>query len=67
RTALPGVLAVEMEGAAVAQVCFEFGVPFAVMRTISDSADEAAPIDFVRFVERIASPYAYGILQGLLK
>jgi adenosylhomocysteine nucleosidase len=61
--ALPGLLAVEMEGAAVAQVCSDFGVPFAVMRTISDGADESAPVDFMRFVDGVASRYAFGILR----
>lgn len=60
--ALPGLLAVEMEGAAVAQVCFEMGVPFAVMRTISDNANEAAATDFMRFVSVVASRYAFQIV-----
>jgi adenosylhomocysteine nucleosidase len=63
--ALPGLLAVEMEGAAVAQVCFEFGVPFAVIRTISDGANENAPTDFIQFVNRVASRYAFGIVKRL--
>jgi adenosylhomocysteine nucleosidase len=62
-SALPGLLAVEMEGAAVAQVCADFGVPFAVMRTISDGADESAPVDFMRFVDSVASRYAFGIIR----
>lgn len=62
-SALPDLLAVEMEGAAVAQVCFEFGVPFAVIRTISDGADEDAPVDFMQFIQRVASPYAFGIVR----
>ncbi len=56
---LPGLLAVEMEGAAVAQVCFELGVPFAVIRTISDNANEEAATDFMRFVKTVAAKYAY--------
>ncbi len=61
--ALPGLLAVEMEGAAVAQVCFELGVPFAVIRTISDNANEEAAHDFMRFVKAVASRYAFHIVM----
>ena len=59
----PGLLAVEMEGAAVAQVCFELGVPFAVIRTISDNANEAAATDFLQFVKSVASHYAFHIIK----
>lgn len=65
KLALPEVLAVEMEGAAVAQVCFEFGIPFAVVRTISDKANENASIDFNRFLERVAQRYAFNIVQRI--
>lgn len=65
RQAFPQLLAVEMEGAAVAQVCFEFGVPFAVIRTISDGANESAPHDFMQFIERVASRYSFGIVRRL--
>ena len=61
--ALPAALAVEMEGAAVAQVCADYGVPFAAMRTISDRADDDAHADFVKFVERVASRYSAAILD----
>ncbi|MGK5044541.1 5'-methylthioadenosine/adenosylhomocysteine nucleosidase [Janthinobacterium sp. GB4P2] len=62
---IPDLLAVEMEGAAVAQVCFELGVPFTVMRTISDNANEEAAIDFMRFVQTVASPYAFTVIHKL--
>lgn len=62
RADLPDLLAVEMEGAAVAQVCHEFGLPFGVVRTISDDANEHAPVDFMRFVERVAARYTLGIV-----
>ncbi|MDP2450953.1 MAG: 5'-methylthioadenosine/adenosylhomocysteine nucleosidase [Polaromonas sp.] len=60
------VLAVEMEGAAVAQVCLDYGVPFAAMRTISDRADDSAHVDFSSFVEQVASQYARAIMERFL-
>ncbi len=59
-------LAVEMEGAAVAQVCFDYGVPFAAVRTISDRADDHAHVDFPTFVAEVASRYALSIIQNFM-
>jgi adenosylhomocysteine nucleosidase len=59
-------LAVEMEGAAVAQVCFDYGVPFAAVRTISDRADDQAHVDFPTFVTEVASGYALVIVRNLM-
>ena len=61
------VLAVEMEGAAVAQVCRDYGLPFAAVRTISDRADDSAHVDFAHFVRHVASRYADGIVHELLR
>lgn len=63
KNALPDTLAVEMEGAAVGQVCAEFNIPFAIARTISDTGDNTAPIDFLRFIKAVASPYAFHIVR----
>lgn len=63
---LPSVLCVEMEGAAVAQVCNDFTIPFLILRTISDTADDSAVVDFPVFLENIASEYAHYILKELL-
>ena len=63
------VLAVEMEGAAVAQVCLDYGVPFAAVRTVSDRADDSAHLDFPGFIEEVAGRYAREIIgrfMGLL-
>lgn len=66
RSLLPDALAVEMEGAAVAQVCHDFGRPFAVVRTISDRADDAAHGDFQRFVCDVAAPYSRDVVRAAL-
>ena len=66
RARVPSAACVEMEGAAVAQVAHEHGVPFAVVRTLSDAADAHAPLDFQRFVQRVASAYSLGVVRGLL-
>lgn len=63
---LPAALCVEMEGAAAAQVCHDYGVPFAAVRTISDRADDAAHIDFPAFVESVAGPRAIALIQRWL-
>jgi adenosylhomocysteine nucleosidase len=62
RQRLPNVECVEMEGAAVAQVCLEYSMPFGIVRTISDAADENAVHDFPRFSREIAGQYSLGIL-----
>ncbi|MFY3385856.1 5'-methylthioadenosine/adenosylhomocysteine nucleosidase [Paracidovorax sp. MALMAid1276] len=61
------VLAVEMEGAAVAQVCYDYGIPFAAVRTISDRADDAAHVDFPRFVQAVASRYAEQMVLAMMQ
>lgn len=66
RQALPDALAVEMEGAAIAQVCHDYGVPFAAVRTISDRADDLAHVDFPRFIRAVASGYSATIISRLL-
>lgn len=66
QTALPDALAVEMEGAAVAQVCHDYQIPFAAVRSISDRADDDAHIDFPQFIQTVASRYADAIMVRLL-
>lgn len=65
QAALPTILCVEMEGAAVAQVCFEHKVAFTIIRTISDAADEQSHIDFPRFIEEVSSKYSVCIIKQL--
>lgn len=64
---LPSVICVEMEGAAVAQVCFEYKIPFTIIRTISDAADEKAEFDFPSFIKNISSKYSLEIIKMYYK
>jgi adenosylhomocysteine nucleosidase len=59
-------LAVEMECAAVAQTCADYGVPFAAVRTISDRADDSSHVDFMHFIDTVASHYARDIVLKLI-
>lgn len=67
RQRMPELCCVEMEGAAVAQVCDEYAIPFAVVRTISDSADENSVQDFPRFAREIARHFSIGVLSRFLR
>jgi adenosylhomocysteine nucleosidase len=66
RADLPEALAVDMESAAVAQVCADFGAPLAVLRSISDRADDAAHVDFPRFLAEVAAPLAHAVVMAAL-
>ncbi|MGY6270569.1 5'-methylthioadenosine/adenosylhomocysteine nucleosidase [Achromobacter denitrificans] len=67
RHRLPQALCVEMEGGAMAQVCHEFGIPYAVLRVVSDRADHTAKADFTDFLVNVARVYTAGILAPLLR
>lgn len=60
---LPSVVCAEMEGAAVAQVCDDYGIPLIVVRVISDAADEEAHVSAVGFVNQHAGDYSLSILK----
>ncbi|KAB7708696.1 5'-methylthioadenosine/S-adenosylhomocysteine nucleosidase [Bacillus aerolatus] len=49
-----GLQAVEMEAAAIAQVAYQFGVPFVVIRSISDIAGKESGISFEQFLPKAA-------------
>ncbi len=68
RSKLPELVAVEMEAAAIAQVCFHFKTPFVVIRALSDIAGKESQISFQRFLETAAMHSArvvLGILENL--
>lgn len=56
----------EMEGAAVAQLCSRAGVPFVIIRSLSDSADGSAELDFRAFTV-LAAQRAKAVVLGMLE
>ena len=64
---LPSVVCAEMEGAAVAQVCDDYGIPVVVVRVISDSADEEAHLSATGFLNQHASEYSLSILKEYIQ
>lgn len=58
-----GAVACEMEGAAIGQACYINGVPFGVLRIISDSCGE---MDYLTFSD-IAAEKGKQIVLGFLK
>ena len=60
-----GGACVEMEGAAVAQVCAMNGLPFVVIRSMSDKADGSADVNFLEFT-KLASLRSSELVERLL-
>jgi len=63
-----GADAVEMEGAAVAQVCYQRGIGCLVIRSMSDKADESAAMDkqlFYTLAARNSASLVAGIIACL--
>ena len=59
-----GALCTEMEGAAIAHAAWRNGVPFVVIRAISDKADDSAEMDYPTF-EAIAAKRCAAVTQKL--
>ena len=67
--AITGAACTEMEGAAIAQAAYRNGVPFVIIRAISDKADNSADMDYPTF-ERIAAHRCAAVTRtfaGMLK
>ena len=61
---LTGALCTEMEGAAIAQTAYRNGVPFVILRAISDKADDSAEMDYPTF-ERLAAYRCASVTMSL--
>ena len=58
-------LCAEMEGGAIAQVCSNNGIPFLILRAISDKADGSATMDYPQF-SRMASIRSARLTEELI-
>ncbi len=56
----------EMEGAAIAQAAYRNGVPFVILRAISDKADDSAEMDYPTF-EAIAAKRCAEVVQEMAR
>jgi adenosylhomocysteine nucleosidase len=65
RQQFPTMLAVEMEGAAIAQVCHMLNTPFVVIRSLSDIAGKESPQSFEAYLE-VASKHSSAMVTELL-
>ncbi|NOU51521.1 5'-methylthioadenosine/S-adenosylhomocysteine nucleosidase [Pseudoalteromonas sp. JBTF-M23] len=66
RTDFPTMLAVEMEGAAIAQACHVLDTPFVVIRSLSDIAGKESPQSFEEYLE-VASVNSSKLVTALLE
>lgn len=60
-----GALATEMEGAAVSYTCQLNALPFVVIRGLSDTADESAPVDFQANLETVCQ-HTFRLMERLI-
>ncbi|MGG1575836.1 5'-methylthioadenosine/S-adenosylhomocysteine nucleosidase [Fictibacillus sp. NRS-1165] len=62
RTKLAGLYAAEMEAAAIAQVAYQFDVPFVIIRSLSDIAGKDARVSYDQFLNTASKHSAELIL-----
>ncbi|MFD1065336.1 5'-methylthioadenosine/S-adenosylhomocysteine nucleosidase [Oceanobacillus locisalsi] len=63
----PDMLALEMEAAAVAQVCYQYQTPFVIIRALSDIAGKESSISFDDFLNKAAQNAAEVIIKMVQK
>lgn len=59
--------AVEMEAAAIAQVAHQFGIPFVVIRSLSDIAGKESDVSFDQFLDKAALHSATLVMKIVAK
>lgn len=63
----PSLIAVEMEAAAVAQVCYQYDTPFIIIRALSDIAGKQSTMSFEQFLELAAKNSSKIVLEMIKK
>lgn len=63
----PGLQAVEMEAAAIAQVAYQYGLPFVIIRALSDIAGKESDLSFEQFLETAALNSANLVIEMIRK
>ncbi|TCT27065.1 adenosylhomocysteine nucleosidase [Melghiribacillus thermohalophilus] len=65
RKQFPDMQAAEMEAAAIAQVCYQYGTPFVIVRSLSDIAGKESHISFEKYLSQAAQHSAQLIMEML--
>ena len=61
----PTIAACDMEAAAIAQVCHQFKVPFVIIRSLSDNANNDSPVDFESYIIKAGEHSALMVIKLL--
>ncbi len=67
RTNFPQICAVEMEGVAIGQTCHLLGIPFLVIRSLSDIAGKTSTVSFQTYLEQAAKNSAQLVMACIAK
>jgi adenosylhomocysteine nucleosidase len=62
----PAMIAVEMEGAAIAQTAYLMGIPFLIIRSLSDIAGKTSTLSFQAYLGKAAKNSAQ-LVMGMVK
>lgn len=66
RAKFPALYAAEMEAAAIAQTCYQFSVPFVIIRSLSDIAGKDARVSYDQFLQT-ASKNSAELVQQIVE
>src|SRR5699024_692096 len=62
----PDMVAMEMEAGAIAQVCYQYSIPFVIIRSLSDIAGKEAPMSFDAFLN-VAAKHATEVIVAFVE